>query len=218
LNTFFHGKLISNRFYFKIEFESNPALDIKWIEQLRRKFAQIAEAQIHEDLDPRRFIEEFHMNYTKSRKTVPLDVLLNPKRYFILNVKLTDENNRKIPGSTGESYTAIALLGIARLSIVQDGERPGLRFIILEESATLDNVNFNMFPAIAKEYGYQIITMTPKPYSIGGEEGWYIHQLLPGKDNRDINYPRVMSYFRTTKEQIQLDNYLNRKSNELADL
>jgi hypothetical protein len=139
---------------------------------------------------------------------VSIQDLLNPKRYFILKGELTDENNNTVPGSTGESYTAISLLGIARLSIVQDGDRPGLRFIILEESATLDNVNFAIFPQVAEKYGYQIVTMTPKPYAIGNEYGWYIHHLLPGKENPDVNYPKAISYFRTVNDRMDLDAYL----------
>lgn len=207
VNDFFRGKLISNRFYFRIDFDLAPKLDIKWIEHLRKSAHSMATSKVSEDHSPDKFIEDFYMVFS-GNKRVSIDDLLNPKRYFVLKGKLTDESNKEIPGSTGESYTAIALLGIARLSIVQDGNRPGLRFMILEESATLDNVNFGMFPVIAERYGYQIITMTPKPYSIGGDEGWYIHQLIPGKANKDINYPKVMSYFRTNKSQIDLDNYL----------
>lgn len=212
LNDFFKGKLISNRFYFKIDFNPSPKLDIKWIEQLRKSAHNIASATNTEsELTPERFIEDFYIRYSGNKSKISIEDLLNPKRYFVLVGKLTDEKGKDIPGSTGESYTAVALLGIARLSIVQDGDRAGLRFIILEESATLDNVNFGMFPVIAEQYGYQIITMTPKPYALGGEDGWYIHHLLPGKENRDINYPKVMSYFRTTKDRTELETYLKVK-------
>lgn len=208
LNDFFIGKLISNRFYFRIEFEPAPKLDISWIEQLRRSASGIANARLSGDATPESFIEDFYMRYSGNKSKVAVEDLLNPKRYFVLKAKLTDKNGKDIPGSTGESYTAVALLGIARLSIVQGGERSGLRFIILEESATLDNVNFSLFPDIAREYGYQIITMTPKPYAIGDDGGWFIHQLIPGKENEDINYPKTMSYFRTNKSQMELNNYL----------
>ena len=208
LNDFFIDKLISNRFNFRIDFNTIPKLDIKWIEHLRKSAHNLATSSATGDVAPEKFIEDFYLQFSGNKTRILIDDLLNPKRYFSLKGKLTDELGRENSGSTGESYTAIALLGIARLSIVQDGERPGLRFIILEESATLDNVNFNMFPTIAKQYGYQIITMTPKPYAIGGDEGWFIHQLIPGKENKDINFHKVMSYFRTNKTQIELDNYL----------
>ncbi|WP_343700006.1 hypothetical protein [Chitinophaga sp.] len=208
LNDFFRGKLISNRFFFRIDFNPAPKLDIRWIEQLRKSAHSIADTGINWEMNPQQFVENFYMNFSGNKSRVTIEDLLNPKRYFMLRSKLTDEKGKDIPGSTGESYTAIALLGIARLSVVQDGSRSGLRFIILEESATLDSVNFGMFPILAKEYGYQIITMTPKPYAIGDDEGWIIHQLIPGKENKDINYPKVMSYFRTNKFRMELDNYL----------
>lgn len=212
LNDFFKGKLISNRFYFRIDFEPAPKLDIKWIEYLRKSAAGIATARMAGDIHPEQFIEDFYSTYSGNKSKITIEDLLNPKRYFVLKGKLTDKNDRDIPGSTGESYTAIALLGIARLSVVQDGKRLGLRFLILEESATLDNINFSMFPRIAKEYGYQIITMTPKPYAIGDDEGWFIHQLIPGKENEDINYPKIMSYFRTNKTQMELGNFLKARN------
>jgi len=208
LNDFFRGKLISERFYFRIDFDPAPKLDIKWIEHLRKSAHGIASSGATTELSPQQFIEDFYIKFSGNKSRVTLEDLLNPKRYFILRGNLTDEQGKETSGSTGESYAAIALLGIARLSIVQDGTRLGLRFIILEESASLDNINFGMFPIIAKQYGYQIITMTPKPYSIGGDEGWYIHQLIPGKQNKDINYPKVMSYFRTNKSQMELRNFL----------
>lgn len=211
LNDFFIDKLISNRFHFRIDFNTIPKLDIKWIEHLRKSAYSLATSSATGEVPPEKFIEDFYLQFSGNKTRIPIDELLNPKRYFSLKGKLTDEAGKENSGSTGESYTAIALLGIARLSIVQDGDRPGLRFIILEESATLDNVNFNMFPTIAKEYGYQIITMTPKPYAIGGDEGWFIHQLIPGKENKDINFHKVMSYFRTNKSQMELDNYLKAK-------
>jgi len=211
LNDFFKGKLISDRFYFRIDFNPNPKLEIEWIEQLRKSAASIVSTNLGTEITPELFIEDFYLKYSGSKARIQVEQLLNPKSYFVLKGKLTDENDRDIPGSTGESYTAIALLGIARLSIVQDGDRKGLRFLILEESATLDNVNFGMFPIIAAQYGYQIITMTPKPYAIGGDDGWYIHQLLPGNGNRDINYSKVMSYFRTAKDRTDLDTYLKAK-------
>lgn len=212
LNDFFRGKLISNRFYFQIDFNPAPKIDIKWIEHLRKSAQGIAASANNAELSPAQFIETFYKNYSGNKANVTIEDLLNPKRYFTLKGRLTDENDKDIPGSTGESYTAVSLLGIARLSVVQDGDRPGLRFIILEESATLDNVNFGMFPVIAKQYDYQIITMTPKPYAIGDNEGWFIHQLVPGKENKDINYPKVMSYFRTNKEQMELDAYLKMRN------
>ncbi|MDI3321408.1 hypothetical protein [Pinibacter soli] len=219
LNDFFSGKLISNRFYFRIEFEPALKLDIKWIEHLRKSTTDIAKTKMAGDMSSEQFIETFYLQYSGNKSIVTVEDLLNPKRYFVLKARLTDKNGKDIPGSTGESYTAIALLGIARLSIVQDGERSGLRFIILEESATLDNVNFSLFPTIAKQYGYQIITMTPKPYAVGDDEGWIIHQLIPGKNNEDINYPKTMSYFRTNKSQMELENYLKaRNNNELANI
>jgi exonuclease SbcC len=141
--------------------------------------------------------------------------LLDPKTYFKLEVQLTDEFDLEIPGSTGETYSAIALLGIARLSFVQAEKRKGLRFIILEEIGSLDNSNFNTFPAIAKEFDYQIITMAPHPFRTTLADDWYAHHLIKGKKDKNINFAPSASYFKTKDKAEDLRTYLQRKTNEL---
>ncbi len=83
--------------------------------------------------------------------------------------------------------------------------------MILEETANLDPTNFNTFPNIAEEFGYQLITMTPRPY--GSDEGkeWYVHHLIKGIKNPDINYPFVSSYYRTNTRKEDLISYLKAK-------
>ncbi len=212
LNTFFKGKKISNHYYFKVNFEPNSNFSIDWIEQLKSHGRQVfrqGELPFGDSVET--FIESFFKRATGNTKTIYLADLLNPKTYFTLSVSLTDENNNEIPGSTGETYSSILLLGIGRLSKVQDENRPGIRFMILEETANLDPTNFNTFPNIAEEFGYQLITMTPRPY--GSDEGkeWYVHHLIKGIKNPDINYPFVSSYYRTNTRKEDLISYLKAK-------
>lgn len=209
LNTFFKGQKISDEYYVSIGFDPHPNLSVgvldRIIEKGRWSFST-GELQMGESVQD--FVEGFVQKEAALKEKVGLIELLNPKSYFELSVKLTDEDNNEISGSTGESYSAIALLGIARLSEVQTKNRKGIKFIILEESANLDRINFNTFPKLAKEYGYQIITMTPRPYGTDSEDGWYLHQLIKGKENKKINYARPASYFRNRDGRQDLDTYL----------
>jgi DNA repair protein SbcC/Rad50 len=216
LNTFFKGKKISNRHYFQIKFIPQTEFNIEWIAKLQSSSQQTykkGELPFGDTVE--HFIEEFFKSVTNYKKRIHLSDLLDPKTYFDLTVSLTDENNKETTGSTGETYSAIVLLGIGRLSIVQDENRAGIRFIILEETANLDKVNFNTFPNLAEEFGYQIITMTPKPYGSDSDKGWYLHHLLPSEDNSDINYPEIASYFKTNENKVDLEIYLEALKNEL---
>ena len=101
------------------------------------------------------------------------------------------------------------MLSIARLKTLEEGKDvQGIRFIILEELANLDDINFNLFMEIAVEEGFQLVTMTPKPYGTRTKMGWYMHQLLKGSDDDEINSPVPASYFKTGYNSQDLEKYL----------
>ncbi|MDF0720122.1 hypothetical protein P0M11_08930 [Kaistella sp. PBT33-4] len=211
INAFFVDRKISNKFYFKLEFDGNKEIKIDYIKQIAyevRNTATKGELQFGQSIVD--FIEDFFRKQAKIKNKVPIEKLLNPKTYFELSAKLTDQFGTEVPGSTGETYSAIALLGIARLSAVQKEKRNGLRFIILEELGSLDNTNFNTFPAIADEFQYQIITMAPHTFNIGLSDEWYAHHLIKGKKDDNINYCPSASYFKTKDNNDDLNIYINR--------
>jgi exonuclease SbcC len=216
INTFFKGRRISDRFFFKIDFQEDKVININLIEDIGQRIRNAAkQGEIAFDLPINEFIEEFFRRSARLSERIPIAKLLNPKTYFALEVKLTDENEKEIPGSTGETYSAIALLGIARLSFVQEEKRKGLRFIILEEIGSLDNSNFNTFPAIAKEFNYQIITMAPHPFRTTLADDWFAHHLIKGKRDKNINFAPSASYFKTKDRAEDLQIYLQKTDHEL---
>jgi DNA repair exonuclease SbcCD ATPase subunit len=210
INAFFVDRKISNKFYFKLEFDGNKEIKIDYIKQIAyevRNSATNGELQFGQSIVD--FIEDFFRKQAKIKNKIPIDKLLNPKTYFELSAKLTDRFGTEVPGSTGETYSAIALLGIARLSAVQKEKRHGLRFIILEELGSLDNTNFKTFPDIAEEFNYQIITMAPHTFNIGLSDEWYAHHLIKGKEDDNINYCPSASYFKTKNSNKDLNIYIN---------
>lgn len=211
INAFFVDRKISDKFYFKLEFDGSKEIKIDYIKQIAyevRNTATKGELQFGQSIVD--FIEDFFKKQAKIKNKVPIDKLLNPKTYFELSAKLIDQFGIEVPGSTGETYSAIALLGIARLSAVQKENRNGLRFIILEELGSLDNTNFNTFPAIAEEFQYQIVTMAPHTFNIGLSDEWYAHHLIKGKEDGNINYCPSASYFKTKNNNEDLNIYINR--------
>jgi len=218
INSFFKLRKISNRFVFKIEFTENKTLKIEYLQNLGFELNNAYKRnEIPFGHPVSEFIEQFFKKIAKLPTPVKVHDLLNPKTYFDLQVRLTNEQQGSTSGSTGETYSAIALLGIARLSLVETNDQGGLRFIILEETGSLDNINFSTFPAVAKEYGYQIITMAPRPFGITLSEEWYLHYLIKGKGDEDINHFPTASFFYTQNKNINLQHYLKKQSADELD-
>ncbi|MCK8479768.1 hypothetical protein [Psychroserpens algicola] len=214
LNTFFKGELISKKYYFQIVFDPSKKFSVNWINDLSSK-AQAAGLFNSDNVE--KFVEESFQEISGYSDTINFSDLLDPKTYFTLKTEFKDDDGKEYPGSTGESYTARVLLGIGRLSITSKNIREGLKFLILEEVSNLDDDNFNTFPEIAKKYGYQIITMTPEPFGSNNDDGWYLHQLIEGKTDKNRNYPIPNSSFKTNYKNEQLQGYLKRMNqNELG--
>ena len=200
LNTFFAGRKISKHFFFEIEFNeerlSDNRLLIDWVNTLNKESDQVfesSELELGQTVDS--FVENFYHQLTQ-KEMRSVKQLVDPKSYFALKAKLVDDQGKEAPGSTGEAYTAIILLGIGRLSVLgKDGT--GLKFVILEETASIDDENFELVVDIASEFGYQLLTLTPKPYNIGSVPEWFLHQLIRGDGDRNINYPVTASFFRS---------------------
>lgn len=125
INIFFNGRKISDEYFFKLGFNENQPLHINLIDEMIGKVRTSAkQGELPFDQLISELIEDFFRKSTQMREKISIDKLLNPKSYFCLSAKLTDLNENEIPGSTGETYSAIALLGIARLSVAQKRNVP----------------------------------------------------------------------------------------------
>jgi len=223
LNFFFEKNKVSNTYNFKIEFEPRKDINIDWIEKMKNK-ARVHKygADLFTKLDdmpsdqnsPENLIRNIARQFYSAVDADPIR-LLDPKFYFTLKVKMEDEEGEANTASGGQAYTALALLCIGRLSIVQkdQDQNQGIKFIIIEELSNIDDTNFNIFPEIAKQFGYQLITMTPKPFGSYNDEEWYLHMLIKGKKDKYRNYT-PMSFFKTRVKSIPIKQHL--QQNELA--
>jgi len=202
LDIFFRDKSINKVYTFTIEFEDISLSDgmpmVSWLNQIQRESASVfeeGELQLGQSVDV--FVESFYKKLSKESKIRPIRELLDPKSYFTLKTRLLDKNGIEASGSTGQTYTSIILLCIGRISII-DKDKEGIKFVILEEIASIDDENFELVMQIASDFSYQIITMTPKPYAITTSSEWYLHQLIEGNEDRYINYPMTASYLRSS--------------------
>lgn len=115
--------------------------------------------------------------------------LLNPCSYFELTFSMESDAGRTNIGSTGQTYAAIAMLCIARLSIIgkEDGEKqkPGVRFMPIDEAEGLGS-NYDLLYNIAKTYDYQIISMSVGSVGRFKEGDQYVYIL---HKNTDVDEP-----------------------------
>jgi len=130
-----------------------------------------------------------------SRKVKPkVRELLNPKSYYGLNFSIQSLHGKRNPGSTSQTYAAIALLCISRLSLInrdaKDKVRDGIRFMPIDEAAGLGS-NFDMLYDIAKENDYQIISLSilPNKVDIHNQYIYLLHNNLEESDK--VNYEPV---------------------------
>lgn len=115
--------------------------------------------------------------------------LLNPFSYYTLDYKLLTKGGKKNSGSTGQTYSSIALLCIAKLSLIKDGkvnDNPGLRFLSIDEAEGIGS-NFDMLKDLAEEFDYQVISIGINPNKLS-RKNQYIYRLSKRKDHDRINH------------------------------
>ena len=135
--------------------------------------------------------EAFYKLRGDRTSNVTIEKLLDPNSYFDLTFSIQSEAREKNKGSTGQTYTAVALLCIARLSRVEQGAQaskaPGLRFMPIDEAEGLGN-NYDMLHKVAKDSDYQIISMSINPLSSSARDGRYLYDLRRSHEaGDDIN-------------------------------
>lgn len=121
--------------------------------------------------------------------TVTIRELLNPFSYYTLNYELKTKRGKKNSGSTGQTYSSIALLCIAKLSLIKDGKvntNPGLRFLSIDEAEGIGS-NFDMLKELAEKFDYQVISLGINPNKLS-RKNQYIYRLSKRKDQDRINH------------------------------
>ena len=142
-----------------------------------------------------KMIAAFHVFGGHKSVKATVDSLLNPNSYFKLSFAMesqaTGKNNS---GSAGQTYAAIALLCIARLSLVNKSgftkdSTAGIRFMPIDEAEGLGS-NFEMLHDIARKFDYQIITMSIGPLGRFKQGEQYIYILSNNKSaGNEVNHP-----------------------------
>lgn len=226
MREFFRSNKISGGHYVEINFDPSKAYPINWIRSLNKNIAAKAQnvglfkmfETENEGADA--IILKAFLEHSDGKNVKPdIKKLTNPKSYFDLSISLKTPKGEDAPGSNGQNYTMLALLCIARLSIIDSDRlsrkdrkvKRGVRFMTIDEVAGLGE-NFDMLYELAKNYDYQILTMTIDP----------IGRFEEGKQNiytlRKNNNPEFHNINPTPLAQFSYDTIVERLEDYISAL
>ena len=173
-----------------LKFDSSQDYPISWIGTFKKQMRQESLNRaglfktIDEGIDFKEIIQKCFKQCGGKKGDPKITDLLNPKKYFELGFSL-QKDNIKNSGSTGQVYSAVALLCIARISLIEKDEngkrRDGVRFMPVDEAEGLGS-NYEMLSNIAKKEDYQIISMSINPVGEFEEGNHYIYMLNEPED------------------------------------
>ncbi|MEP1033637.1 hypothetical protein [Ekhidna sp.] len=213
INNFFKSdeKQITGGYRVRLKKETSKQFPLEWIatfkDQVDREIGLFAsEDGLRHDLSLQIGLEEMMKDAfdkcggSKDTKVTITD-LLNPCSYFDLTFSMESDAGRTNIGSTGQTYAAIAMLCIARLSIIgkEDGEKqkPGIRFMPIDEAEGLGS-NYDLLYNIAKTYDYQIISMSVGSVGRFKDGDQYVYILHKNSDEDDpVNFTPMAIYSRS---------------------
>jgi len=188
LKDFFKDNKVAGDFFLTIEFEPSKEYPISWIASLKKRMKNkllnqgLFKALDKENKSVDEVLQETFLEF--SEKKVPPDArkLLNPKSYFNLKIDLKSPNGESASQTGGTGYAILALLCIARLSLIDNSHKAkvpkkGIRFMAIDEVAGLGE-NFGMLYEIAKKYDYQMLTMTISDNNYLYSDQQYAYTLL----------------------------------------
>ena len=221
INRFFTSskKKISGAYNMKLEKTDSLQFPVSWLSQFKHKttldnMTDMFDVSILNELNTQVSIREKIMKAfceitNNNSNDITLEDLLNPNSYIELSLDMKNRAGRNNKGSTGQTYAAIALLCIARLSIVgnkNNAQEDGLRFMPIDEAEGLGS-NFDLLSDIAKECDYQILTFSINPLGKYNEQHVYILNRNPDVEE-EVNYAPIEIRSRNDIDP-ELANFIN---------
>ena len=182
-----------------LQWNYSPEFDIKWIDALQK---DINELNFEDNLFGERtklnaheLLERTFKKYCPAKLDAKAHEILNPFNYYDVSAIIVDHNDLPSPGSNGQNYGMLALLCIAKLSIVEGKTKnafqkiePGIRILPIDEVAGLGE-NYDMLYEIAQRLDYQIFTMTISANDLEFEEGKQIYyEFIPNSKKELADY------------------------------
>lgn len=216
INRFFHSgeKTITGNNRLNLECTNSTLFPPEWLNKFQDStgtqfdlFNPSIKDKLVDDISiGEKLIHAFQELTHSKKEKVRIDDLLNPNNYLELKLIMHNDKGKSNKGSTGQTYAAIALLCIARLTIIgnqkQGKANTGLRFMPIDEAEGL-GTNFDLLYDIAQEFDYQIISFSINPIGRYQENERFIYILHENPDTDDkVNYSPMAIF---SREDIQED-------------
>lgn len=188
---------LANHHKVSLEWKLSEDYDLKWIKRFKddsqnarfmESFGHKTNASAHD------ILERIFKEYCPLVKEPKAHQILDPFNYYSAEAKIIDTLGNPSAASGGTGYGLLALLGIAKLSVVEGKKKitdtkPGIRILPIDEVAGLGD-NFEMLYQLAQLLDYQIFTMTVSSNDLAFQDGKQIYYEFIGSanpDNPDIN-------------------------------
>ena len=165
-------------------------------------------SELREEIDINKMMIKAFQQLGGSAKVEPED-LMNPKSYFDLEFDLKLDNNEINSGSNGQTYAANALLCLARLSLIEEKGKKGLKIMPIDEAEGLGS-NYDMLHELAKKEQYQILTMAIETAGEITDNGQYIYIM---SENNLASIDTYIPAFGIFANQVfqDIEEYINTK-------
>lgn len=187
--------------YHKVLLNWNYSSDynLKWIDALNRDIESLNFTDnlfgAKTKISAQELLEATFKKYCPTKVDAKANEILNPFNYYEASAIIADPNDNPNPGSTGQNYGMLALLCIAKLSIVEGKTRnifdkieQGIRILPIDEVAGLGE-NFDMLYEIAQRLDYQIFTMTIAANDLTFKNGKQIYyEFIKNSDEKLFEY------------------------------
>ena len=194
LRRFFSGEdtRITGGYKVKLKSHLSSRYPVAWLDDVRNVISLASSPIFSEDVSLQDIVMDAFRRHARGTETPDLRKLLDPKSYFDLSFTLQNVRE-ETSGSAGQAYTAIALLCIARLSLIEDnrsGIKQGVKFMPIDEAEGIGS-NYRTLLDLALTHGYQVVSMSIRSISDGMKDGGQtIYSLVPNPDHSlGINSP-----------------------------
>lgn len=140
-----------------------------------------------------KLLEAFYRSGGSRSLKPSIEDLLNPKSYYTVKYSIKTSLGKKNDGSTSQTYAAISLLCIAKLSLLnkhsKNNHAEAIRFMAIDEAEGLGS-NFDLLYNIALANDYQILSLSINPNKIDAERQ-NIYLLINSLEDEKVNYEPI---------------------------
>lgn len=140
-----------------------------------------------------KLLEAFYRSGGSRNLKPKIEELLNPKSYYNVKFSIKTNQGKKNDGSTSQAYAAIALLCIAKLSLLNKQSKnkfiESIRFMAIDEAEGLGS-NFDMLYEIARTNDYQLLSLSISPNKVDIEKQ-NIYLLHNSREDEKVNYDPI---------------------------